>query len=344
MNDKNIKRIAVYLSLCAGILGVVGIFIWFKLDSFLLPVAVITAIVLLLNAILRGLGRFVVKTPAKWASRLCACLLAVFTALVSVCGLVYSVQDSMFFYNADSPAARANLQDKPGYSTVEFTAKNGKTYHGMMYRPTDDIAPLVIYFGGNGECSYQRMDLLDANDRWQYYAGYYYLYVDYEGYGLNEGKTHYLNMYEEALAVYDYALTLPGVASDRIISMGYSLGTGSAVYLAANRPVKGLILAAPYYEGLDAYNSMLPIFYGPMKLLVKQKLPSYEYAPDVTCPTLVIASHGDEMVPYPSSVRLSELFSGSVEFITLESANHNSLFPIDGVYDRVQSFLSEVKK
>ena len=29
-----------------------------------------------------------------------------------------------------------------------------------------------------------------------YYNGYNYLYVDYEGYGLNDGKAHYLNIYD----------------------------------------------------------------------------------------------------------------------------------------------------
>jgi dienelactone hydrolase len=38
---------------------------------------------------------------------------------------------------------------------------------------------------------------------------------------------------------------------DHIVSMGYSMGTGSAVYLAANRPVVGLVLGAPCANGYD---------------------------------------------------------------------------------------------
>ena len=44
-------------------------------------------------------------------------------------------------------------------------------------------------------------------------------------------------MYEETLAVYDYAVTLTSVDDNCIVAMGYSLGTGCAVYLAAQRPV-----------------------------------------------------------------------------------------------------------
>ena len=121
--------------------------------------------------------------------------------------------------------------------------------------------------------------------------------------------------------------------------MGYSLGTGSAVYLAANRPVGGLILAAPYANGYDLYNGMLPIFYGPLRFLVKQKLPSDEYAPNVTCPTLVIVSHSDEIIQFSSSARLSSMFSGNTDFIELDNVSHTSIFQADGVLDRIQSFL-----
>ena len=342
-ND-NIELIAAHAAVCAGIFGVAVVIVWIGMGSLLILVALITAVVLLFNAVIRGAGKFAVKNPAKWVARLCVFFLSVITALVTVCGLLYFVQDSMFFQNVDSPEDRALLQGKLGYSGVEFAAGNGKTYHGLMYRQAGGAAPLVIYFGGNGDCSYEYMSQMDIKNRWRYYAGYNYLYVDYEGYGLNGGKAHYLNMYEEALAVYDYAAALPDVDSGRIVAMGYSLGTGSAVYLAANRPVAGLILAAPYAEGIDAYNKMLPIFYGPLKLLVKQKLPSYTFAPDVTCPVMVIASQNDEMIPYPSSMRLSKLFPGSLDFVALETEKHSGLFNAAGVYGKIQYFLEEAAK
>jgi hypothetical protein len=261
-------------------------------------------------------------------------VLIVFAAL---CVLVYFVQDSMFFHNVHCPESREFLQGKPGYSEIEFTAQNGKTYHGILYRTADEKAPLVIYFGGNGEVSYSHMRFRMGNRT--YFAGYHYLFVDYEGYGLNSGRTNYRNMYEKALAAYDYAAALPQVDSVRIVAMGFSLGTGSAVYLAAHRPVAGLILAAPYASGADLYNNLLPIFHGPLRLLIRQRLPSDEFAPDVTCPVLIIASRGDEIIPFSSSERLAPLFPGDVDFMELSHARHNLIFHTDGVYARIQSFL-----
>ena len=279
-----------------------------------------------------------------WLKRICTVLLVVFSVIVPICVVLIAAQDSMIFYNTHDPESREFLQGREGYHEIQFTAGNGKTYNGMMYRANDEIAPLVIYFGGNAEVSYRNLRSRETHNQWQYFSGYHYLFVDYEGYGINAGQAHYLNMYEQALSVYDYAAALPFVDESRIVAMGYSLGTGSATYLAANRPVSGLMLATPYANGYDLYNNVLPIFYGPMRLLVKQKLPSENYAPSASCPVLIIASVSDETIPYSSSERLRALFPGDVDFMTLDDVSHNSIFQADGVFDRVQSFLAGVSK
>lgn len=278
----------------------------------------------------------------RWWKFLIAAFVALIGAAAAFCVVVLLVQDGMFFYPNDDPESREYLLGIPGYRKVEFTAQNGKTYHGMLYRPNGDVpSPLVVYFGGNGECSGRNLRISEKRGEWQYFAGYSYLFVDYEGYGLNGGQASYLNMYEEALAVYDWAAALPEVDVERIVAMGYSIGTGCAVYLAANRPVAGLVLAAPYANGYDLYNSTFPVFFGPLKVLAKHKLPSDEYAPKVTCPVLVIASRNDEAVPFGSSERLSKLFklSSGVDFMPVDGATHNGLFGAEGVFGKIQAFL-----
>ena len=277
-----------------------------------------------------------------WMKRICSVLLTALSVFALVCGFIYVAQDSMIFFNVHCRQSREFLYGRQGFREVMFTAENGRTYHGVMYQATGEKAPLVIYFGGNGEVSYRHMRIREVQNQWTYFAGFNYLFVDYEGYGLNDGRTHYLNMYEQSLAVFDYAAALPNVDSSRIVVMGYSLGTGSAVYLAANRPVAGLILATPFANGYDLYNNVLPIFFGPMRLLVRQKFPSDEFAPYVTCPVLIIASRDDEIIPFSSSKRLAGLFPGDVDFMILDNVRHNYIFQAQGVFDRVQSFLEGI--
>ena len=138
-------------------------------------------------------------------------------------------------------------------------------------------------------------------------------------------------------------MSLSNVDESRIVVIGYSLGTGNAVYLAANRQIAGLILATPYANGYDLYNGLLPIFRGPLRLLLRQKLPSDDYAPHVNCPVLIIASRNDEAVPFLSSERLAGLFPGDVDFIELDNVLHNYIFQAEGVFNRVQSFLEGMR-
>jgi len=338
---KVVKKYGINMVLCAGIIGMSGLFIFYGMDSLVLGAILITAVVFLFNLLLLSLSSmlnscFEIK---EWLKKTGSTVLLVFNVLTAVCGLVYIVQDGMMFNNVHDEESRIYLQSLEGYHEIAFTGENGKTYHGMMYRESDEIAPLVIYFGGNGEVSYRNLRNRGDKNDWQYYPGCHYLYIDYDGYGLNEGRPHYRNMYEMALAAYDYAVTLPYVDNERIVVMAFSLGTGNAIYLAANRPVAGLITATPYASGYDLYNGMLPIFYGPMRLLVKQKLPSSEYAPKVNCPVLVIASKRDEAIPFASSLRIAELFGGDVDFMTLENVSHNNTFKAEGVLEKIQSFI-----
>ncbi len=283
-------------------------------------------------------------------------MLTVFLLLCSLVGLVLIIQDDIAFQKHYDEENHLYLQGKPGFNEVQFKAENGKTYHGMLHKPVvrndDDIdksaveqngkSPLLIYFCGNGQTSYSYMRKNEESDFWSNYSNYQVLCLDYEGYGLTAGSPHYLNIYEEALAVYDYAKSLPDVDERNIVVMGYSLGTGPSVYLAANRPVAGLVLLAPYATGADIYNAMLPIFVGPAVGLVKQKFPSLDYAPQVTCDTLVIASHDDEAVPFLSSKRLVSSFKTSVELVELSGVNHNKIYSVDKTKRSLLDFLEQI--
>jgi len=333
---QNTKRAALFTAFLAGIIGITGVFFFFKMGSLISAVIPVTAVILVLNIILYSLSY-------KFKTKRIMFAIVIANIIASVFGLVYAVQDRIMFSRVTSPESRKFLQGRSDYREIEFTADNGKTYHGMLHiASVSDNSPLIIYFGGNGEVSHKRMRSFEENNRWQYFDGYNFIYIDYEGYGLNDGQTSYLNMYEESLAVYDWCASQPFADKTQIVSMGYSIGTGSAVYLAANRPTVGLIIAAPYANGYDLYNAMLPIFKGPLRLLVRQKFKSDEYARDVTCPVMIIASRADETVPYSSSKRLSEQFPGNVDFFTLENEGHNGVFT-EETYKKISAFLKEAE-
>ena len=277
-----------------------------------------------------------------WCSRLCSAILTALVIFSLIFALIYILQNQMIFHHVMDQNSREFLQGNSDFYEVKFVAENGITHHGVMRLATNEKAPLVIYFGGNGEVSYRHMRTREILRHWPYFAGYHYLFIDYQGYGLNSGRTHYRNMYETALAAFEYAVAHPSVASEQIVVMGYSLGTGSAIYLAANRSVAGLILLTPYANGYDLYNNVLPIFHGPLRWLVRQKLPSDQYAPMISAPVLIIASRDDEIIPFASAKELAALFAGEVTFMELSGVLHNDVFIAEGVLASIQAFLAAV--
>ena len=249
----------------------------------------------------------------------------------------------MVFLHVRDERSRTFLAPLERFTEIQFVGANGKTYNGVLHQSKDEVLPLIIYFGGNGEVSHGHMRAREMLGHWEIFDGFHYLFVDYDGYGLNEGRAHYRNMYEGALEIFDYAKNLPFVDDARIVVMGFSIGTGSAVYMAANRPVAATILLTPFANGYDLYNNLLPIFHGPMRLLVRQKLPSDLHAPNITAPTLIIASRDDEIIPFASSQRLADLVGGEMTFVGIDGTSHNGMFVDTIVLEEVQLFLDDMR-
>lgn len=148
-------------------------------------------------------------------------------------------------------------------------------------------------------------------------------------------------MLKNTLNIYDYARDLENVDKEKIVVVGYSIGTGFATYLASQREVNGLILISPYDNALNLYNDNLNIFYGLLEKCRRYKLTSDIYAQNVETDPLIIASKMDEIIKYEHSVRLSEKFSKINKMVTLEDVGHQYFFEIPLVLEEMKEYLKE---
>src|SRR5438309_4536398 len=146
-------------------------------------------------------------------------------------------QERMLFFPRplDSrPAPRPNVEE------VDIVAEDGVKLRGWLVKGEGTPAPLVIYLGGNAEEVSWLVDLADQ------FAGWSLLLVNFRGYGESEGKPGEKELLDDGLVIYDHAKRRPDVDPQRVVAMGRSLGSGVAVPLAAHRPLRGVILVAPY--------------------------------------------------------------------------------------------------
>ncbi|MBP3558642.1 MAG: alpha/beta fold hydrolase [Thermoguttaceae bacterium] len=179
--------------------------------------------------------------------------------------------------------------------------------------------PVVLYFEGNGGNSAART--LDVVRKPGPLGGFDFVCFDYPGYGESGGKPSERTLKTFGLAAYDAAVkAFPG---RRIVVFGFSLGTGVATYVASERPVAGLILAAPYADGFDLFNNFAPIFYGPTRSTVPYRMEAVKFAEKVDVRPLILATRPDALVPFESSERLAKAFPSGVEFVAQDDVEHH---------------------
>ena len=224
-----------------------------------------------------------------------------------------------YLYHPNSNgAASAGLAADPAMEQVTIDGGcSGWFVHNATRR-----APLVLFFGGRGNCASGMILSFEHSGYWDMAGGANFLMIDYPSYGSSLGRPSQTSIFAMARGAYDYAASRPDVDPARIVVEGYSLGTGPATYLASVRKAAGLVLIAPYDTGVSLYNSQVGIFHGPMKLFVTQRFDSASYAEHVSVSPLIVTSPTDEIIDHTLSEALATRFPQPVDLHLVPGMSH----------------------
>ncbi|HEU4442888.1 MAG TPA: alpha/beta fold hydrolase [Burkholderiales bacterium] len=239
---------------------------------------------------------------------------------------MYLGQDSLIFHpqRLDEPR-RAALAQSPAVQSLFIHATDGTRLHAWHVKGD----PLILYFGGNAE---EVSWMLDDAARRAPGAGW--LLVDYRGYGSSEGSPSDKALVSDALQWYDHFK-----AAERIYVFGRSLGSGVAVQLAAQRPVAGVILVAPFDSLAEVGKRLYPFL--PVDWMLKHRFDSAALAPKMKTPLLCIVASHDEIIPAVHAKRLYDAWGGPKQWIGLEGAGHNSTDGAINYWPSIVRFLTE---
>ncbi len=230
----------------------------------------------------------------------------------------------------------------PLVEDLKLYSPDGNLYGWRLHRRSNTYTgsnSLLLYFGGYDEDSSTaalRFFNQLADD--ENYPGLDIAVIDWPGFGLSGGSATDDAIRRAAAFIYDYFDRSDNV--DEIIVMGYSFGTGPAVYLASERDVSKLILVAPYESAYDLYNTVTPVFYGPLRLLISFKMDAGVYAEDTDIVPLIIASGDDDRVPLKYSEALSSHFSSGCEMHVLKDITHSELIFDSSVLSLIAQYIS----
>nr|WP_313890014.1 MULTISPECIES: alpha/beta hydrolase [Nostoc] len=116
--------------------------------------------------------------------------------------------------------------------------------------------------------------------------------------------------------------------------LGRSVGGGSAVNLAMQKPVAGLIIESSF---ISAFQVIVPF-----RILPFDKFPNLENIKKVKCPILVIHGKADEIIPFAHGEKLFNAAISPKLSLWVEEANHNDLFWV--AEEKYQKTLQEFTK
>lgn len=244
-----------------------------------------------------------------------------FTAAVAGASAVYAVmlyllQDRLLFvpdYAYVSPAA-AGLEE---FAETPIKAADGSRIMGWYAKGKDD-RPLVLFFHGNAWQVAFFAPYLKPYLR----EGYSVLMPEYRGFAGNAGYLSEENMYGDAEVWFDHAQNV--LKHDRIVVMGYSMGTAPASRLAGTRLPAAVVLMAPFYSLLrEVQDKNIPLA---AKLLTR-RLESYKYIAAYGGALLIVHGQKDRLIAARHGKDLFDLSPSEQKKLRLfEDANHHTLF------------------
>ncbi len=171
-----------------------------------------------------------------WLSTL---LLVPVLVYLLIAALLYFAQASLVF-----PAARVAPAGPPplGSHMLELRVPSGHVLHGLHIPAAPGPRAerlLVLGFAGNASNAAAIAEYLHELFPEADVAAFHY-----RGYAPSTGAPTAEALQQDALLVHDFVRER--LRPDRTVAIGFSVGSGVASFLAARRPLDGLILVTPF--------------------------------------------------------------------------------------------------
>jgi uncharacterized protein len=213
-----------------------------------------------------------------------------------------------------------------GAERLSLTTADGKKLVGIRIPPDRPAKErtLVLGFGGNawnGQDVAQYLHELFPDDE--------VVTFHYRGYAPSQGSPSAEALISDAPLVYD--LVVERVRPARIVAIGFSIGSGIAARLAAERKVDGLILVTPFDSLRAVAQSMYPWI--PIGPFFEHEIDAASALEKVDAPVAIIAAGRDEIVPATRTNALRQHVRQLAFDETIAGAGHNEIYARSDFHD-----------
>ena len=243
-------------------------------------------------------------------------------------GVLYFFQDSLIFFPQPTPSV-----SREKFAPHAYRVRHGDIdLQGWFVRGKISAdKPLLIYYGGNAE------EVSASLWDWERFNAGAGLFINYRGYGDSGGKPSQASLCRDAVFILDHVAASEKIPLNHIVLIGRSLGSGVAVYAAAQRRVRGVILITPFDSLTNVARHHYPIF--PVRLLLKHPFDSLALAPAIQTPMLMLVAGRDEVIPAKYAFNLEKAWGGPVRSVVIDGAGHNDIQLDQGYWQAINAFL-----
>ncbi|MDO5979752.1 alpha/beta hydrolase [Flavivirga spongiicola] len=247
---------------------------------------------------------------------------------------IYYLQDYLLFKPEKLPEDFQFYYENQDIEEHNLETRDGAVINGILFKPKGKSKGIVLYLKGNSK----------SIKGWGKFAvdftrhNYNVLMVDYRGFGKSTGRRSQKAIKRDLQEVYNKIKE--HTSEDRIILYGRSLGSGFAAKLASMNYPKMLILDAPYYSLTKVTARYAPFM--PLSVLIKYPLPTYKWLKYVQCPIHIIHGTNDTLIPYKTSIKLSQVKPKLTKLHSVIGGGHKNLNNFESYHKMIHEILNRI--
>lgn len=207
-----------------------------------------------------------------------------------------------------------------------------------IYIPPDEPRPdrtLILGFGGN---AWNGQDV--AEYLHELYPETHVVAFHYRGYKPSSGQASAEALLSDAPLVFDFAFEK--VRPKRTIAVGFSIGSGIAANVAAQRPLDGAILVTPFDSLKAVAQSMYPWL--PIGPFFDHEIDAADAIAKVEVPVAIVAAQRDEIVPTERTAALRKKIPDLVFDRSIGRAGHNDIYARSDFQEAMREALAAVSR
>jgi fermentation-respiration switch protein FrsA (DUF1100 family) len=220
--------------------------------------------------------------------------------------------EARFIYHPSRALAADPAHLGLAFRDVVFEAADGVRLHGWLV-PGREPTTLLYSHGNAGNIADRLPILRMLVDE----LGVGVFAYDYRGYGRSEGAPSEAGLVRDAVAA-RAALVAQGVAPERIVYYGRSLGAAVTVELALAHPPAAVVLESPFASVRAMANTVLP----GAGYLFRTRWDARAAVARLHAPLLVLHGDADEVVPWAQGRAVFEAAREPKAFFTIPGGRH----------------------